>query len=80
MTRFHFDVQGSVAKSTHSGLPWLRYIKRELAERVHFWPFEGWNPPAGTHVVAEVYPSHWRGRYPPENPPTPFGFRRASLR
>jgi hypothetical protein len=34
---FHFDVQGSVAKSTHSGLPWLRYIKRELVERAHFW-------------------------------------------
>ena len=24
---FHFNVQGSVAKSTHSGLPWLRYIR-----------------------------------------------------
>ena len=47
---FHFDVQGSVAKSTHSGLPWLRYINRELAGRVHFWPFDGWNPPTDTHV------------------------------
>jgi hypothetical protein len=24
---FHFDVQGSVAKSTHSGIPWLRFIR-----------------------------------------------------
>jgi hypothetical protein len=24
---FHFDVQGSVAKSTHAGLPWLRYLR-----------------------------------------------------
>jgi hypothetical protein len=23
---FHFDVQGSVAKSTHAGIPWLRFI------------------------------------------------------
>ena len=23
---FQFDVQGSVAKSTHAGIPWLRYI------------------------------------------------------
>ena len=22
---FHFDMQGSVAKSTHAGIPWLRY-------------------------------------------------------
>ena len=27
---FHFDVQGSVAKSTHSGIPWLRFIRRQL--------------------------------------------------
>jgi len=24
---FHFDVQGSVAKSTHAGLPWLRFLR-----------------------------------------------------
>jgi hypothetical protein len=23
---FHFDVQGSIAKSAHTGIPWLRYI------------------------------------------------------
>jgi hypothetical protein len=27
---FHCDVQGQVAKSTHAGLPWLRFIRREL--------------------------------------------------
>jgi hypothetical protein len=32
---FHFDVQGSVAKSTHSGLPWLRFIDcASLAESI----------------------------------------------
>src|SRR5262249_46309828 len=25
---FHFDVQGSVAKSTHAGIPWLRFNPR----------------------------------------------------
>jgi hypothetical protein len=38
---FHFDVQGSVAKSTHAGIPWLRFIRRRLGARVHFWPFDG---------------------------------------
>jgi hypothetical protein len=32
---FHFDVQGSVAKSTHAGIPWLRFIRQRLASRVH---------------------------------------------
>jgi hypothetical protein len=54
---FHFDVQGSVAKSTHSGLPWLLHLRRQLRQRVHFWPFDGWTPPAGRSVVAEIYPS-----------------------
>ncbi|MBN1459269.1 MAG: hypothetical protein JXA57_07020 [Armatimonadetes bacterium] len=56
---FHFDVPGSVAKSTHAGLPWLRYLRQRLAHRVHFWPFDGWDIPAGRSVVAEVYPSLW---------------------
>jgi hypothetical protein len=55
---FHFDVPGSVAKSTHAGLPWLRYIRLHVPG-VHFWPFDGWDVPAGRSVVAEVYPSLW---------------------
>jgi hypothetical protein len=35
---FHFDVPGTVAKSTHTGLPWLRYLRNQMSERVHFWP------------------------------------------
>jgi hypothetical protein len=54
---FHFDVQGSVAKSTHSGLPWLRYLHQQLGERIHFWPFDGWKPPRSSSVIAEVYPA-----------------------
>lgn len=64
---FHFDVQGSVAKSTHAGIPWLRYLRRAIGSSVHFWPFDGWTPRNGSHVVAEVYPSLWRSRYPTED-------------
>lgn len=56
---FHFDVQGSVGKSTHAGLPWLRYIRLELGEKIHFWPFDGWIVPAGRSAIVEVYPSLW---------------------
>ncbi len=56
---FHFDVQGSVAKSTHAGIPWLRFMRQRLAGSVHFWPFDGWEIPAGRSAVAEVYPALW---------------------
>ena len=60
---FHFGVEGSVAHSTHAGLPWLRYIRRELGGKVHFWPFDDWDIEKGKSVIAEVYPSLWRGRF-----------------
>jgi hypothetical protein len=63
---FHFDVQGSVAKSTHAGLPWLRYLRQQLGGRVHFWPFDGWEPPADRSVIAEIYPALWSRLYPAE--------------
>jgi hypothetical protein len=56
---FHFDVQGSVAKSTHAGIPWLRFMRQRLAGSVHFWPFDGWEIPAGRSAVTEVYPALW---------------------
>jgi hypothetical protein len=56
---FQFDVHGSVAKSTHAGIPWLRYIRQRLGSRIHFWPFDGWDIPAGHSAVAEVYPALW---------------------
>lgn len=61
---FLFDVQGSVAKSTHAGLPWLKHIRDAAGEILHFWPFDGWCVPPGKSVVAEVYPSIVRRRYP----------------
>ena len=58
---FQFDVQGSVAKSTHAGIPWLRFIRQQLGTRVHFWPFDGWDIPTGRSAIAEVYPANDRG-------------------
>jgi hypothetical protein len=57
---FHFDVPGSVAKSTHAGLPWLRYLRQRLGGRIHFWPFDGWQIPPKRSAVVEVYPALWR--------------------
>lgn len=65
---FQFDVQGQVAKSTHAGLPWLLWLRMmyEAKARIHFWPFDGFDVPEGKSVVAEVYPSLFRRRYPKE--------------
>jgi hypothetical protein len=64
---FQFDVQGSVAKSTHAGLPWLLWLRSgPMCQGIdaHFWPFDGFDVPEGKSVVAEVYPSLFRRRYP----------------
>ena len=63
---FQFDVQGSVAKSTHAGLAWIHHLRHSAGDRLHFWPFDGWDVPPGKHVLAEVYPSIFRNRYPRE--------------
>jgi hypothetical protein len=60
---FMFDVQGSVAKSTHPGLPWLLYLRNWCKRPIHFWPFDGWEVPEGKSVVAEVYPALWMRRF-----------------
>ena len=62
---FQFDVQGSVAKSTHAGLPFLKQL-RDQNPSLHFWPFDGWSLPQEKSVVAEIYPSLFRNRYPRE--------------
>jgi hypothetical protein len=63
---FHFDVPGSVAKSTHAGLPWLRAIRTALPQ-LHFWPFDGWSIPVGRSAIAEVYPAQWQACHPTES-------------
>ena len=62
---FLFGVPGAVAHSTHAGLPWLRYIRRQLGDRVHFWLFDGdgWDPPPSKSVISEVYPALWNRRF-----------------
>ena len=64
---FHFDVQGSVAKSTHAGIPWLRYIRQNIGDRAHFWPFDGWDIPPGRSAIVEVYPSLWNRSFDQED-------------
>jgi hypothetical protein len=64
---FHFDVQGSVAKSTHAGIPWLQYLRRQLGSRLHFWPFDGWSIPSGKSAVVEVYPSLCKHAFPADD-------------
>lgn len=59
---FHWDIQDSLAKSTHAGLPWLDYLRR-ARDRVHVWPFDGWDVPAGKSMVAEVRPARLRHRF-----------------
>jgi len=63
-----FDCNGpGVACSTFAGLPWLREIRQEVGALVHFWPFDGWIPPAEKSVIAEVYPSLFHNRYERES-------------
>ncbi|OUU76184.1 MAG: hypothetical protein CBC29_00250 [Methylococcaceae bacterium TMED69] len=62
---FHFDVQGSVAKSTHAGIPWIYEIIQdvEIRNRTHFWPFDGLEVQPDQNVIAEIFPSLFRRRY-----------------
>ena len=60
-----------MAKSTHSGIPWLRFLREQMGDKLFFWPFDGWIPPAGVSVIAEVYPSIFRNRYEGRNGRTP---------
>src|SRR5215471_5483691 len=61
---FHFDVPGSVAKSTHAGIPWLHYLRNRVGDRTHFWPFDGWTVPLGKSAIVEVYPALWSHSFP----------------
>lgn len=61
---FHFGVPGSVAHSTHAGLPWLAHLRSFSKCPIHYWPFDGWSPPPDITVVAEIYPSLWRSKFP----------------
>jgi hypothetical protein len=64
---FKLDGQGTVGKSTHSGIPWLRFLRRhaDLAGKLHFWPFDGFKIPPNGSVVVEVWPTLFRRQYAP---------------
>lgn len=64
---FGFGVNGEVATSTHAGLPWLLYLRKQCERPIHFWPFDGWDIPEGKSAVAEVYPALWMRRFPRES-------------
>jgi len=58
---FDFRPHG-VAHSTFAGLPWLAELRERLGTSVHWWPYDGWEVPAGKSVVVEAYPSLYRRR------------------
>jgi uncharacterized protein with HEPN domain len=60
---FLFDVNGTVAHSTHAGIPWLRYLRNHVKPTPHFWPFDGWTIAAGRSAIVEVYPRMWSNLY-----------------
>ena len=64
---FQFDVQGSVAKSTHAGLPLLFRLRKAFPKCLQVWPFDGWEPNPNQSVIFEVFPSLFRNRYPRED-------------
>lgn len=59
---FQFDLQDNAARATHAGIPWLSYLRR-AGDRVHFWPFDGLQLPAGRSAVVEVRPARLKYRY-----------------
>lgn len=63
---FHFDVPGSVAKSTHAGLPWLRRLRRQFGAGLHVWPFDGWEIASGRSALLEAYPALYSAAFPRE--------------
>jgi hypothetical protein len=60
---FLLDVQGSVAKPTQAGIPWLKWLREQAGERQHVWSFDGWAIPPDKPVLVELYPSIFRKRY-----------------
>jgi hypothetical protein len=49
--------RAGIGGEVQAGIPWL--ASSVGGDRVHFWPFDGWDIPARRSAVAEVYPSLW---------------------
>ncbi len=60
---FKFGVIGQVGPSSHAGIPWLKYLRDRLGDSVFLWPFDGFTPPEGRSVIAEVYPAIFKNRF-----------------
>ena len=60
---FDFDAPGSVAKMTHAGIPWLLHVRDLTGGDVHFWPFDGWDIPAGRSAIVETWPALWNKKF-----------------
>ncbi len=64
---FRFVGYGAMGQIRWAGIPWLAHIRKKVGDRVHFWPFDGWTPPDGKSVIAEVSPFMFSRQYPKEN-------------
>ena len=61
--------QGTVTYATCAGIPWLRFMRRELKQRcllARFWPFDGWEIPENCSAIVEVYPALWKKKFAQE--------------
>lgn len=63
---FKLDGAGTVGKSTHCGIPWIRFLRRNAnySHPPHFWPFDGFEISPNKSAIVEVFPSIFRRRYP----------------
>lgn len=55
-----------VAFSTMAGIAQLAALRREAARasaKLHFWPFDGFNIPAGFSAIVEIYPAILKRRF-----------------
>jgi hypothetical protein len=59
---FDFRPQG-VAYSSFAGIPWLHLLRQHFGTTIHFWPFDGFNPPPNKSVIVECYPSIFYRRF-----------------
>jgi hypothetical protein len=62
---FDFIHPGAFAYSTHAGIVWLHHMRQHpgLLDRVHFWPFDGFDVPMHKSVVAETSSSLFHRRF-----------------
>ena len=51
----------------HASFTACRPSSERLRSKLHFWPFDGWEVPARTPVIAEVYPALWNKTFSTES-------------